>query len=189
MAFVCIYDKQKLFLCSILSAFWHELGHISAMYLLGIGIDKISLRAFGVDMVIKEKHLSKLKQAFISLSGAFFNVIAIIFLSLLAKNYDCKILNHLIMCNLVLAVFNLLPIPILDGGQTAYILISVMTNDTLARRIVDIISYIILLLLLSIGILLVMNCKYNFSLLLASIYLLLIMFTKEDRYIGGIGNG
>ncbi len=183
MAFVCIYDKQKLFLCSILSAFWHELGHIVAMYMVGMQVNKISLRAFGVDMVIKEKHLSKSKQVVVLISGAFFNILAILFFCLLLKSKACNIFNHLILCNFVLAIFNLLPIPVLDGGQVAYVLLSGVASDILARKIVDIISYIILSILFFIGVLLIIKCRYNFSLLLTSIYLLLVMLTKQDRYI------
>ncbi len=183
LALVSIYDTRGIFLSSLISAFVHEAGHVFMMYMLKIKINKMSFRAFGIDIVTQTTNTSKIKQLAILFAGAFFNIIAFVCFYILCCIYDIEKIKYLLLCNLSLAIFNLLPIPMLDGGQIAYIIFSAFLKDAKARKIMDIISYLILFVLFLFGFILVLKNKYNFSLLLASIYMLTAMLTKQDFYL------
>ncbi len=182
-ALVCICDTKGIFWSSLISAFIHETGHIFMMIVLKIKIKSISFRAFGVDIVAQTRNTSRAKQVVILCAGAFFNIIGFVYFYVLYGVCHIEKIKYLLLCNLSLSIFNLLPIPVLDGGQIVYIIFSAFIKDKNARKLIDIISYFLLFVLFLFGFMLVLKNKYNFSLLLASIYMLMVMLTKQDFYL------
>ncbi|MDO7906881.1 M50 family metallopeptidase [Paenibacillus sp. JX-17] len=105
----------------------HELGHAAAALLLGIQVRSIQLLPFGGVAVIEEHgSMTAGKEIIIALAGPLQNVImmAAAWLAGWAGWGNEAFMDYLIQCNLLIALFNLLPILPLDGGKIVHALAS-----------------------------------------------------------------
>ncbi|MCH5298290.1 MAG: site-2 protease family protein [Ruminococcus sp.] len=85
--------------------------------------------------------------------------------------------------NLLIGLFNLLPAASLDGGQLLYLFLSKHFSGEKSAKIVDIVTLVASFPLLLVGILVLLNSYYNFSLLFLSLYLILSIFIRKDKYL------
>lgn len=167
---LCIISDTSLAVCvCFLSAVFHECGHLLAMLLCRIKPRSITLRAF--DIVIDAQiNKSFWADVFITLSGPFLNFIfALIFMD---------ISKRIFYSNLVIGIFNLLPVKSFDGGHALYVFLARFMSEKCADIILKVITFIFLLVFFVFSILLLFECKYNYSLLLISLYLTAILFIK-----------
>ena len=79
-------------------------------------------------------------------------------------------------------VFNALPVSNLDGGQALYLLLTLKFSDTTANKVIDILTIILIFPTAILGFILLFNSKYNFSLLLISIYLIIALMEKNSKF-------
>ena len=87
----------------------------------------------------------------------------------------------LINSNFTLAVFNLLPVGTLDGGQAVLMLLCQRLETDKAIKAADILSAIIIVPLGILGFLVLLRSRYNFSLLLTAVYLMGVLLLKEPH--------
>ena len=169
LTFVLILDKSsKVSLC-LLSAVLHELGHIVAMLSFSIKPRSISLRVF--DIAIEEcSQKSDFEDFIITISGPLSN------LTFACLFYFINI--DLCICNIALCLFNLLPVDTFDGGHALYLLLSKKLSVNTSRIVLKILTLLVLIPLFVFGIIVLCYSKYNYSLLLISLYLLAILFIK-----------
>ena len=106
----------------ILSALCHELGHLTALRLVGAKVEQIRLTAFGAEIRADTRYLSYGREIFCTLAGPAINLILAVVLARAAGDY------LLAGANLFLGVFNLLPLPSLDGGRALYLAVSWFTD-------------------------------------------------------------
>ena len=83
--------------------------------------------------------------------------------------------------NFTLGLFNILPIDSLDGGQALFILLSMKFSPFTSMKILDIISFMILIPVAVMGFLVLLQSKYNFTLLLTALYLIAIILLKNRK--------
>ena len=86
------------------------------------------------------------------------------------------------VANGVLAGFHLLPIAPLDGGQALFSLLSMRVSTACAGKTIWIVSFLVLLPLSVLGFWILLRSKYNFSLLFACVYLMLLLVCKRGRF-------
>lgn len=170
------------YLLCFLAIIIHEFGHISLMYKFGYYPEKIKISLFEISISDYCRHKRGNKQNFfIILFGPFANLICFIFFFLLYL-----LGNNLFMvfaiANLSVCIFNLLPVMSLDGGQLMYIMLCKHFDDSIAEKIVDVTSFIFLFPLIAIGFIILFNSKYNFSLLVVCVYIVLSLICKNNRY-------
>lgn len=105
----------------------HELGHMIAGFILGMLIEKIEIMPYGISISFKQRENSKtdkykvsiifeIKKIIIALAGPLINLIII----LLTYKYNINLIiekETIIYSNLLILIFNLLPIYPLDGGR------------------------------------------------------------------------
>ncbi len=137
----------------------HELGHLTAMILFGKEAEKISLGYFGIKIVTAKRFLSPCKEALIAFAGPLANLIIFAFL-FTANRKDYAFIS------LGLALFNLLPISMLDGGH----IISAFFPDGKTGKSISIACAVFSALA---GIAVAVYSKENFTILIVSIYLLI----------------
>lgn len=101
-----------------LSALCHELGHLGALRLAGAEVERFRLSAFGAEIQADTRYLPYPKEILCTLAGPVVNLLLALVFSRVAGDYV------LAGANLLLGVFNLLPIPSLDGGRALYLLVS-----------------------------------------------------------------
>ena len=109
-----------------LSALCHELGHLSALFLAGARVEEIRLTAFGAEIRADTRYLPYGREILCTLAGPAVNLVLAVVLSRVAGDY------LLAGANVLLGVFNLLPLPALDGGRILYLLISWALDPMLA---------------------------------------------------------
>uniref|UniRef100_UPI0002DC4984 site-2 protease family protein n=1 Tax=Ruminococcus bromii TaxID=40518 RepID=UPI0002DC4984 len=86
------------------------------------------------------------------------------------------------MANLCTGLFNMLPVMSLDGGQLMYVILCRKFSEKSAERIINITAVIILFPLTVLGFMVLLNSKYNFSLLFVCAYLIASLLCKNNRY-------
>lgn len=138
--FVLLFDKLNIFFYLILASFMHETGHIAACLICGYRpVLKITL--FGICLFNYPDH--KIKKLFVLVSGPAVNgVMAAILFYLMNNSFSVNI--YVFYCvNLLLFIFNLLPVSFLDGGQIA----ASVCKNVLVLKIMDIIALTVALTL------------------------------------------
>lgn len=98
----------------------HEMGHMSAALILGIKVRSVQLLPFGGVVTIEDHgKLTPWKEIIIALAGPLQNGIMIsIGLTFMTLGFgDREFILYIVHGNMVIALFNLLPILPLDGGK------------------------------------------------------------------------
>ena len=111
------------------SAVCHELGHLLALRLAGARVERFRLTAFGAELTADTRYLPYGRELLCTLAGPAVNLALALVFARLSGDYV------LAGANLVLGVFNLLPVPSLDGGRALYLLVSWLTDPMAADRV------------------------------------------------------
>lgn len=160
---IIVFPSSKGFFCFFFCVL-HEIGHLTAMSVFRKKPLSISLGYFGIKIVTGGRYLSCFAEIIIAFAGPLINLIIFAFLLRMKQ-------KELADISLSLAVFNLLPVQILDGGR---ILTLILNPNFPIKRIGFIISVIVLV----IGIAVAIYSKNNYTILFASIYLLTANFCE-----------
>ena len=143
----------------------HEAGHLTAMLVCGKIAEEITLGYFGMRIVTDKHLLSPVREALIAFSGPLVNlVMCLIFYA--ADRTDIAVLN------LALALFNLLPVTMLDGG---HVISAFFPESRLHKALSLVCSFV----LLGAGIFVAVYTKENFTILIASLYLLIGVLSEK----------
>ena len=134
----------------------HELGHLIAGLVLGMRPEKIDLNPFGVSIAFKlrpEDYNKKIKKAnqlevkkiFVALAGPLTNAIII----LITSNLNIDIFEELLIIytNLLLIMFNLLPIYPLDGGRILKGFLYIKYGKVKAEKFINNVSFVTTMLI------------------------------------------
>ena len=145
----------------------HELAHIVVAKYFGLKCSKIILTPIGEIAVIENIDTQKFyKKILIVLAGPLSNIFILIFCLLFFPEQ-----KFLIQSNLVIAIFNLIPIYPLDGGRIIHCLFADQIGILNANKFGAKLSKLLCRILLLLGIIQVVFFPYNISLLCMSIYL------------------
>ena len=108
-------DRSFYTALTLLAAAIHELGHLSAARLLGIGTEQITIYPFGADIRLSAGLRSYRADFFISSAGIVANCIV----GILCYAFFCHniYLNYFSLCNFLLAGINLFPLPSLTAVE------------------------------------------------------------------------
>lgn len=175
-----VTDSKGIMIYGLISAIFHELGHLLCMRFFGYKVRVINFGLLNADMVSDEFEVG---QSFLILfSGCFVNLLLAILFGCLFVIYNNPLFKIIVWQNIGLGIFNFLPILNLDGGQIFYIFLKMMFNESVALKIMNLVSFVFLIPILTFGFYLLINSKYNFSLFLLSLYLISYIIFKEDVF-------
>lgn len=133
-----IMGEFSLFITCSISALLHEFGHFIVAEKLGYKMNKIRLMPFGAELFGDLDSFDDKDELYIALAGPVVNFIIVIILLGLwwlkpeLYNYTYEIFTN----NLVMGVFNLLPIFPLDGGRIVLCFLSRKMERKKAARLV-----------------------------------------------------
>ena len=167
---VILLDGENRIIRCVAAALLHELGHLLMMRLCGVRVRGITLRLFDVQIAADSPDSFR-HDVWITLGGPMVNLL---FAAVLVPAGSFFGLAHL-----ALGCFNLLPAASLDGGRLFYLLLSRRFDERVCVRAVQIVSFILLLPLMTAGIYLLFQSGYNYSLLIVSLYLTAVLFLKS----------
>ena len=165
---VLLFDREGRTVSCLLAAFLHECGHLVTMRILSYRVREIRLRLFDVRISSDEPRCVR-DDLLITLSGALSNFLfaPVFFFS-----------DKLFFSNLLIGAFNLLPVESLDGGRILMILLSKKLSLFTAEKILKLLSFVFLAPFLFCGIAVLLNTRYNYSLLAVSMYLLAVLLFR-----------
>lgn len=195
LAIFLITRQIKIYAILMLFALIHELGHLAMGLMLGLKPENLKVIPAGFSITfklqckdynkkIKNGNLFALKQIIISLAGPLTNlllvIIAIIYFRITQNTYMFGIPIDLIFySNLIILIFNLLPIYPLDGGRILKNLLHIFVNLKNAYKITNIITNTSIILLTIISSIFVLYYK-NVAILIVMAYLWAI-FIRENK--------
>lgn len=182
-AFLLLADRSGVWIAGAAAAVWHECGHLLCMEILGVPAVCLKCGLFGLE--IQEERRCRegyRKDILISLAGPAANLLACLVLLPTWRLLPGEFGLRLLAANAALGIFHLLPVGPLDGGQAVYAALSRQVSIGWAERIVTAISFLTLLPMSILGFLVLLRSRYNFTLLLLSGYLMLLLMMKKGRY-------
>ena len=176
IAFCCIFTGAKGGLACFLAVCLHEASHLAAMLTLGADPEKVVLSALGCrieitgQIVLTDRH-----NIWISLAGPLANwASAAISLVFSLSN------SAFFGASFAMALAHSLPIEPLDGGLALRYYLRGKYDQDKAEQISHIISLLFLIPLATLGFLVLLNTRYNYSLLALALYLMLYLVLKWD---------
>lgn len=142
----------------------HESGHLAALYFFKSPPLGIKFDFFGMKIETSKKLLSPAREIICAAAGPLINLVAAALLHFF-KYSDSALLS------LGLALFNLLPVSVLDGGR----ILAVLIKDDKILRVTGFLTAAVLLI---IGTAVAVYTERNFTILVVALYLLFGMFVK-----------
>lgn len=174
---ICIYVLGYIqqFLVVFISMILHELGHIFCAILMGKKVELIKILPVGVNAFLSDnnfynKEHKTMRNIIIYLGGPITNLI-LIFVSLLVSDYNYTLWNLVIYVNAYVAVFNLIPILPLDGGNIVKELLDIKVGKILSFKYMVKFSRVVLTMFIVFGSIRLVNNIDNIGLILVWIYL------------------
>ena len=190
--FVLFYlTKQiKLYATIMVLCVIHELGHVVMGMIMGLRVEKIEIMPLGLSVSfkvnvedynkkIRKGNILQLKKIAIAAAGPLTNLIML--LIVLNTNINLKIVSNEIVAyaNILIMLFNLLPIYPLDGGRILKEIIHIFEGSIKSKKYIRRVSKAIIILitmLASVGIMYLKNIAIFFI-----VMYLWIIFIKENR--------
>lgn len=163
-------DRGSLAVFFVLPILVHELGHLLVMALLGIGVSEVAFTPVSLRVTRRGSRLLPYGQEIaVSLGGAAANLMVALLLYVFCFQSMRTML--IIAANTAVALFNLLPVGNLDGGQLLRLFCSRFFSLSAADLVSRAVSFLVLTLLFAFSIFLLLRPERNFTLLLCCLYL------------------
>ena len=115
ISLMLLFHNDKYVIMCLFACIWHETGHLLAMILNKIEINKICMYGGGIKILPDKMFdfISVRVQVFVYIAGSMINFITY----MLFQNVNSDNLSDFAYINAVIGAFNMLPLQFLDGGK------------------------------------------------------------------------
>lgn len=179
-----IYDNYNILIIAFLFVFIHECAHYITAKLLKYNINSLEIFPFGGVLKINESIIvNPFHEILISIAGPLSNIVfAFIFNNIIKINNigNYNLLLECIEINLMIGIFNLLPIIPLDGGRIVRAYLSMVLGYRKSVKIIMIISKTLCILLFCLGIYLYTSYKLNIIVSILAMYIYFIVCKEKE---------
>lgn len=183
-------NQIQIYVLIMCFAIIHELGHLLTGIVLGFKPNKIELTPFGLSIGFKinlKDYNKKIKKAkaieekkiIIAMAGPVANLLIMFIIYKLNINIYEKIM--IIYSNLLLVLFNILPILPLDGGRILKGILHIYLGRNKAEKYSCNISFCILTILTAISSIAILYFK-NIAIFLGVVFLWILYLKEEKLY-------
>ena len=192
-AIIFYFTRQiEIYAILMIFAFLHEMGHFICGLILGLKPKSLKIMPFGLCMEFnvlcsdynkKIKYASKfaIKKMIIALAGPITNVLIVIGCVLFKNKIDVLLYNNIVYANLLIAIFNLLPIYPLDGGRVIKEILYVIRGNKRSNEDINIISNISVIIITMIASIAIYYYQ-NIGILFIIIYLWGLTIIENKKY-------
>lgn len=170
-------DKTGLIIPALFAVIMHEIGHLFAMWVLECAPKRIKLIPASVQITSNFSGRYK-NDIIVAVCGPAVNFVLFLTLYFNYLAFKNQLVLYCALLNLIIGLFNSLPVAGLDGGTVLYSVISKKSNPNKAAVIVKIITLVIAFLIIVSAVVLTLKGKLNLSLYIVGIYLILMSIIK-----------
>ncbi len=163
LAFALLVGAGTVLPQLLLAAVCHELGHLAALRAVGVKVEAFRLNALGAELRADTRYLSYGREILCTLAGPVVNLFLAV---LLSRCFGAYLMAG---AHLLLGLYNLLPLPTLDGGRTLLLLLSWRFGPYAAERVCQVIGFTVGGLLTAAALILVLRYRTGLFLLLAAL--------------------
>jgi stage IV sporulation protein FB len=129
ISFVISLNAPSNVMLTIIASMLHESGHLLMMLLIDNKPEKVRFELTGINIIRKQEiKISTKNEILISLGGPMINLIIVLICCAFLCCYNSKPILTFACINLILMIFNILPINKLDGGVALYYVLSKKYN-------------------------------------------------------------
>lgn len=185
-ALIFYITKQiEIYAVLMLLAFVHECGHLLAGLLLNLKPKKIEINPFGLAIIFEEfgardKHF-EWKKIIIAIAGPLTNLIIMLVVMFANIPIDSLSKEIIIYANILIILFNLLPIYPLDGGRIVKGLLYIAKGRNFSDSITNKVANIGAIILTFAGSIAIYYFK-NIAILIMLVYLWALVVKENKRY-------
>lgn len=193
--FVLIFlltNQIKIYGILMLFALIHELGHMLIGILLGFKPTKLEIMPYGVSVgfeikcedynkKVKKANMLAVKKLIIALAGPITNFIITVIFLIINKNLFGIERNLVIYANILIGIFNLIPIYPLDGGRAIKNILHITVGLKKSYEYTNQISKITICILTGICSITILYIR-NVAILLILAYLWYLVIVQNKKY-------
>ncbi len=192
-AIIFYVTKQiHLYAMLMLFAFWHEMGHLVCGIFMGLKPKALKIMPLGLSVefeVLPKEYNQKvakgntlqIKKLCIAIAGPIMNLIIIAITMLFGQNMEIVRYQEIIYANLLIAIFNVLPIYPLDGGRIIKACMHIAKGRKKSTQLTNYISNITMILFTMLASIAIYYYK-NIAILFIICYLWGIVIIENRRY-------
>ena len=172
VALMGLFDKTgNIFLC-LISGIIHEAGHLAVLLLSKEKPKDIYITPFGMRIERREENITNpFTEILCAFAGPFVNILA----WLIFKG------SRFSEINFTIGLFNLLPCTPLDGNKILESFLRLNFSQEKTDKISLIVSCITVFPVAILGFVILFKSRYNFSLLLISLYIIFFIAVKNKK--------
>lgn len=168
-----VISPAEIVVSVLLAAALHECGHLLALQAYRVPVEGLRLSALGAVLYARgARRLSYGRELIVTLAGCGMNIFCGVLTALLALRLSWVEGFVLAGAHILLAAFNLLPIPPLDGARALYLIAAFFLGPLAGERIAAVTGLVCSLALVSAGVYVTAETGGGTLFLLASLALL-----------------
>ena len=170
-------DRTGLALPSLFAVLMHEMGHLFCMWALDTSPKSVKLIPASVQ-ITRSIGSSYKKDVAVALCGPIVNLILFLSLYFNYLAFGNKLTLYYALLNLIVCVFNMLPVKGLDGGTVLFSLLAKRMDYNRACIVLRFVTFIMALATLVVAVVLTVKGSINLSVYIISVYLIIMSIVK-----------
>lgn len=192
-AIIFYFTKQiHLYAMLMVFAFLHEMGHLICGIFMGLKPKTLKIKPLGLSVEfevlpkeynqkIAKGNILQIKKMCIALAGPMTNIIIMVITIVFGQKLEIAIYQEIIYANLLIALFNLLPIHPLDGGRVLKACFHIIKGRKKSIELTNYISNTTMILFTMLSSVAIYYYK-NIAILFIIIYLWSMVIIENRRY-------
>lgn len=181
-----VTNQIEIYALIMVFALIHELGHLLFGVILGFKADTLKIMPFGFCIEFKTKvedynekimksNILSIKKIIVALGGPLTNFLIILI------GVICNTESNIIYANLLILLFNLIPIYPLDGGRILNNILKILVGNRKASQYTNTLSNVFMIILTMLASIFIMINK-NIAIFLLIIVLWVLVIKENKRY-------